>query len=110
MGLVDSVQVVENRSEAREYGLPANRYVFGFENKWIRGSAEERSELLGSANLQSLADLANSYSVVRAMRIVPFGIEEIAGLAAAIVAPLLPLALTIFSVEELLNHLIKTIF
>lgn len=98
------------RQGSAEYGLLANRYVFGFEEKWIRGSAPETSALLGTGDLQSLADLANSYSVVRQMRIVPFGPEEIMRLAAAAAAPLLPLTLLIFSVEELLIRLIKTIF
>jgi hypothetical protein len=98
------------RKGAAEYGLLANRYVFGFEEKWIRGGAPETSELLGTADLQSLADLGNSYSVVREMHIVPFGFDDITRLAAATAAPLLPLTLTIFSLEELLSRLIKAIF
>ena len=98
------------RKGAAEYGLLANRYVFGFEEKWMRDDAPETSELLGTADLQSMADLGNSYSVVREMRIVPFGLDDIARLAAATAAPLLPLTLTIFSLEELLSRLIKAIF
>ena len=93
-----------------EYDLLANRYLFGFEAKWTRGSAPEPRELLGTADIQSLADLANSYSVVRQMRLVPFGLEEIARLAAMAAAPLLPLALLAFSLEELLDRLFKTLF
>ena len=98
------------RKGSAEYGLLANRYVFGFEEKWIRGGTPETSELLGTADLQSLADLANSYSVVREMRIVPFGYEDILWLGAAAAAPLLPLALIIVSPEELLMRLIKVLF
>jgi len=97
------------RKGLAEYGLLANRYIFGFEQKWIGGGAEEASELLGAADIQSLADLANSYSVVRDMRIFPFGLRDIARLAAATAAPLLPLALTTFSLEELLTRLVKTV-
>jgi hypothetical protein len=99
-----------HRRGSAEYGLLANRYVFGFEEKWIRGGAEESTELLGTADLQSLADLGNSYSVVREMRIVPFGVHDITRLAAVTAAPLLPLMLTVFSLAELLNRLIKIIF
>ncbi|HTF66335.1 MAG TPA: hypothetical protein VK638_26980 [Edaphobacter sp.] len=98
------------REGAAEYGLLANRYVFGFEDKWIRGGVPEKTELLGTGDLQSLADLGNSYSVVREMRIVPFGLDDITRLAAATAVPLLPLMLTIFSLEELLSRLIKAIF
>jgi hypothetical protein len=98
------------RMGAAEYGLLANRYVFGFEDKWIRGGAPDVGELLGTGDIQSLADLANSYSVVREMRVVPFGLEDIARLAGATAAPLLPLMLTIFSLEELLVRLVKILF
>jgi hypothetical protein len=98
------------RQGSAEYGLLANRYVFGFEEKWIQGSAPETSKLLGTADIQSLADLANSYSVVRQTRIVPFGLEEITRLAAAAAAPLLPLTLLTLSIDELLNRVLKTLF
>jgi len=97
------------RQGSAEYGLLANQYVFGFEDKWMRGASPETSELLGTADLQSLADLGNSYTVVRKMRIILTGHEEIVRLAAATAAPLLPLALTTFSLEELMNRLIKII-
>ena len=99
---------------AAEYGLLANLYVFGFEDKWVRGATSGDSvaigELLGTADIQSLADLGNSYSAVREMRIVPFGLEDITRLALATAAPLLPLMLTIFSLEELVLKLIRFIF
>jgi hypothetical protein len=98
------------RHGSAEYGLLANQYVFGFEEKWMRGSAPETGELLGTADLQSLADLGNSYTVVRKMRVILIDHEEIVRLTAATAAPLLPLALTTFSLEELMVRLIKIIF
>jgi hypothetical protein len=95
------------RQGSAEYGLLANRYVFGFEEKWIRGGAPDPGELLGTGDIQSLADLGNSYAIVREMRIVPFGLKDIAQLAAATAAPLLPLTLTMFSLEEALTRLAK---
>ena len=56
-----------------EYGLLANRYVDGFEQKWVVGNTTEGDELLGTGDIQSLADLGNSYAVVKEMRAVPFG-------------------------------------
>lgn len=93
-----------------EYGALANRYTFQFEEKWIRSSVGEGRPILGTPDLQSLADLSNSYSVVEQMRIIPFGWKELAQLAAVAAAPLLPLAFTMFSVEETLKHLIKIFF
>jgi len=44
------------------------------------------------------------------MRPVPFGLDDITRLAAATAAPMLPLALTILSPEELIERVIKVIF
>jgi hypothetical protein len=92
------------------YGLLANRYVQGFEAKWIRDGGAQGDELLGTGDIQSLADLGNSYAIVQEMSIVPFGLKDIGRLAAVTAAPLLPLLLTIFSFEELVTRVIKIIF
>jgi hypothetical protein len=54
--------------------------------------------------------LANSYAVIRQMRLVPFGLDDVIRLAATTAAPLLPLGLIIFSPSELLSSLIKVLF
>jgi hypothetical protein len=97
------------REGLADYGLLAQRYVESFEQKWIRDPAYS-DELLGAADIQSLADLGNSYALVREMRSVPFGLEDVSRLAATTAAPLLPLLLTIFSLEELIMRIIKTAF
>jgi hypothetical protein len=48
--------------------------------------------------------------MVRDMRAVPFGLEDISRLAAATMAPLLPLLLTILSPEELLMRALEVVF
>ena len=97
------------RKGSTEYGLLANRYVFGFEEKWIR-RLPEAGEVLGTADLQSLADLGNSYAMVRQMRIVPFSLRDVTRLAILTAAPLLPLMLTVLSPQELLSRLLKVLF
>lgn len=97
------------RKGLAEYGLFAQRYVESFDHKWVRGTAVE-DELLGTGDIQSLADLANSYQVVREMQLVPFGLKDVSRLALATAAPLTPLLLTIFSFEELVLRIIKVVF
>jgi pimeloyl-ACP methyl ester carboxylesterase len=46
------------RKGLAEYGLLSQRYVENFEQKWVGGEPSE--ELLGAADIQSLADLGNS--------------------------------------------------
>jgi hypothetical protein len=96
------------RKGLADYGLLAQRYVQNFEQKWLLGNSTE--DPLGSADIQSLADLDNSFAIVREMRSIPFGLQDITRLAAATAAPLLPLLLTVFSPEELIMRIIKVVF
>jgi hypothetical protein len=64
---------------------------------------------LGSADIQSLADLDNSFAIVKEMKLVPFGMESVVRFIVVIALPLAPLALTMFSLEELLKRLIKVV-
>jgi hypothetical protein len=98
------------RKGLADYGLLAQRYVDGFEQKWVLADRAFPEDLLGAGDIQSLADLGNSYAMVRDMRPIPFGLEDISRLAAATAAPLLPLLLTIFSPEELVMRVIKVVF
>jgi hypothetical protein len=94
----------------REYGALAERYVREFDTKWLRGGAPADEALVGSGDIQSLADLANSFEVVRTMRFTPVTREALLRLVAATLAPLVPLALTMMSLEELLKQLLGIVF
>jgi hypothetical protein len=98
------------RKGAAEYGLLANRYLARFDDKWIRGGASETGELLGTNDIQSLADLDHVYSTVREMRLIPFETRDITRLAAATAAPLVPLLLTMYSVGDVGRLLMKMVF
>ena len=98
------------RKGLSDYGLLAQRYVAAFEQKWVAHGPTSGEDLLGSGDIQSLADLGNSYAVVSEMRLVPFGLQDITRMAAATTAPFLPLLLTIFSPEELIMRIIKVVF
>jgi len=95
------------RKGLADYGLFAQRYVESFDQKWIQRSPSE--ELLGTGDIQSLADLGNSYQVVREMRVVPFALQDVSRLAIATAVPLAPLLLTIFSFQELVTRVIKVV-
>jgi hypothetical protein len=84
------------------YMTLASRYVTSFERKWIGGESSE--ELLGTADLQSLADLSNSVSIVREMHIVPAGSRLLVNVVLVSVAPLVPLLLFEYSVIDLLQR------
>jgi hypothetical protein len=98
------------RAGLRDYGVLAQRYVKEFDEKWIRGVRDPAEPLVGSADVQSLADLANSFDVIRTMRFVPFSKETVFQLGVVTLAPLLPLTLTMISLEELLKRLLGAVF
>jgi len=97
------------RKGLAEYGLFAQRYVESFDQKWVRQTSPTE-ELLGTGDIQSLADLGNSYQVVREMRVVPFALQDVSRLAIATAIPLAPLLLTMFSFEELITRVLKVVF
>ena len=49
------------RAGLYEYGTLAQRYVREFEHKWLRGGAPADNLNISSADIQSLADLGNSF-------------------------------------------------
>jgi hypothetical protein len=109
--LVFAPQLAEvKRRGLREYGALAEHYVREFDTKWLRGGAPADEPLVGSGDIQSLADLGNSYEVVRTMRILPVTKDAILRLGIATLAPLVPLVLTMMPLEELLKTLLGILF
>jgi hypothetical protein len=97
------------RAGAREYGALAQKYARDFDQKWLRGGAPADETLLGSEDIESLADMANSFSVVHEMRWVPFTLRDAVQVAAISLLPLLPLTLTMFSFRDLLRHALRLV-
>jgi hypothetical protein len=98
------------RTGLREYGTLAERYVREFDTKWLRSGAPVDERLVGSADIQSLADLSNSFEVVRMMQIAPITRDALLRLVAATLAPIMPLLLTMMPLEELLKKLFGILF
>ena len=89
-----------------EYGALASRYVEGFDQKWLRGGAPPDEQLVGTGDIQSLNDLAGSFEIVHSMRPFPFDKTVLLQTAIAALAPLLPLTLTMISMEDLVKRLL----
>jgi hypothetical protein len=98
------------RVGGREYGRLAQRYVREFDRKWLRGGAPPDELLIGSSDIQSLADMGNSYDVIREMRWLPFNTKTVLQLGVMAIAPVLPLTLTMVPLDQLLDRLVKIIF
>ena len=109
--LVFAAQLAQaKRTGLREYGALAERYVREFDAKWLRGGAPADEPLVGSGDIQSLADKGTGYEVVRTMRSAPITRDAIIQLVAATLLPIAPLALTMMPLEELLKKLLGIVF
>jgi len=90
-----------------QYGTLASRYTRQFESKWASGAGGSQEPLLGTADIQSLADMGNSYELVRKMRVVPIELSDFIAIALPGVIPALPLAATVMPVGEILKQLLR---
>jgi hypothetical protein len=98
------------RTGLREYGHLSKQYIDEFDAKWIRAETAGAEPIVGSADVQSLADVANSFEIVRSMRIVPIARETLLQLVVMTLLPVAPLLLTMISPEELVSQLLKVVF
>jgi len=97
------------RNGLNEYMAMASRYVQAFDRKWIRDEKATGESQLGTADMQSLADLTNSVNVVREMQWIPGSRRLVLGLAAAVILPMLPLLLLKYPVGDLAAKLFQAL-
>jgi hypothetical protein len=97
------------RQGLRDFSSLANRYDYAFVEKWIRGRAPADEPLLGTGDIQSLADLGNSYQYARQMKPVPFDLRTIIQMSVLAAAPMLPLLPLVMPIADILKMLSKAL-
>lgn len=97
------------RVGSRDFGLLAERYARAFDAKWLHG-VPPGEPLLGNADFQSLADLSSANEIVQTMHVSLFSKDALLQFTGAIIAPILPLLLTVMPVEEMLRRLFGILF
>lgn len=98
------------RRGQEEFGTLATRYVRDFDAKWLRGGAPPDEPLIGSSDIQSLADLSGSIEVVNGMRMAPITRNDVLTLIAVTLLPIAPLLLTVMPVDALARGLLGVLF
>lgn len=98
------------REGLQQYGALELRYNRAFHEKWIEGKVEAGEPLLGSSDIQSLADLGNSFGFIHAMKAFPFSPKVMIQLAVMTVLPGLPLILLVVPIEKVLDTLAGAVF
>jgi hypothetical protein len=81
--------------------------VNDFEKKWLNAAAVPAEPLLGTSDLQSLADLSNSVGIVRNMRWVPVSTRLLVTVVIAALLPMLPLLLFKYPIAELVQRVLS---
>ena len=101
--------VATRRKGLIEYGALATRYAQLFQRKWVRPPELAGAELLGTGDIQSLADIGNSVDRIQSMKLFPIELADLRGLLIAALLPAIPLALTQFSLRDLLGIVSKVL-
>ena len=92
-----------------EYGRLATVYTQDFDRKWVHRTTAPTEPLLGTSDIQSLADMGNSFSYVNAMLIAPINKALVLQLAAQAALPLLPVILIGTPAPELIKAVVKMV-
>jgi hypothetical protein len=95
------------RSGLLRYGTLATEYTSSFQKKWIESPRPQDEELLGTGDIQSLADLGNSFSFIEKMGPLPTGHRTLIIFILACLIPMAPLLLTKMPLEEVVKMLVK---
>jgi hypothetical protein len=103
------ILVQTKRTGLYKYGSLATEYTSSFQKKWIETQPPREEALLGSGDIQSLADLGNSFSFIEKMGILPTDHRTPIAFAAACLIPMMPLLLTMMPLGELLGMLLKLV-
>lgn len=99
--------LVTKRQSLHQYGALATAYTGSFQRRWIKGENPEHEVLLGSSDIQSLADLGNSFHIIQDMKPLPIAPKDLIKLIVMALLPMASLLLSVMSPKELIQLLMK---
>jgi hypothetical protein len=97
------------RQGLHQYGTLSTSYTGSFHRKWIEGMNPDNEQLLGTGDIQSLADLGNSFAYIERMSALPIDIRTLIHLVLASLIPLAPLLLAVMPLKEIVKLLFKVL-
>jgi len=83
-----------------------SRYANAFDSKWLRKPESTDESLLGTSDIQSLADLQNSLRTIDSLKWIPVGRRLLLETVAAALIPMLPLLLIKYPFADLIQSFI----
>jgi hypothetical protein len=105
---VPQLNVAKKRGRA-DFAVLAARYTRRFDARWLGADADD-TQLLGTSDLQSLADLGNSYGVVQNMRLIPLSKKTAVALMLIATAAMLPAITAEIPIKEILLKVLSRVY
>src|SRR5262249_18766624 len=90
-----------------EYGTLGSEYTQAFHRRWIQRNGPAGEPRLAARDIQSLADLGNSFEIIRKMRVLPVETSDFLAMMLPGLVPAIPLAATIMPLGDILKSLLK---
>ena len=87
----------------------ATTYTAHFRGNGSTNQNPEHEPLLGTGDLQSLADLGNSYGFIAKMGLLPLDLRTVLHLIVASLLPMTPLLLTVMPLKDIVKLLVKAL-
>ena len=103
-----TLRIVRNKGLV-DYGNLARTYTESFDRKWVHTGDRSSEPLLGSSDIQSLADMGNSFHMVETMNIVPITKRLVLQIGAQAALPLVPVIILGTPTSQLVRAIIKMI-
>ena len=112
VGLIPLLTLVPKLSKVRragliDYGRLAHSYAALFDRKWVHAVQNPSESVLGTGDIQSLADMGNSFAFVDAMTIAPVTKRLMLQLAGQAALPLVPVIILGTPLPELVHAIVK---
>jgi hypothetical protein len=109
MGIFAGTLLKTKRRGLYQYGTLATTYTTRFHKRWIVGEDSSNEPLLGTGDIQSLADLGNSFQFIEKMNALPISPRTPIHLVLACLLPMAPLLLTVMPLKDILRLLLKVV-
>jgi hypothetical protein len=88
-----------------DFGTLIGFHDRAFDEKWVKSQGAQKTSLLGSPDVSSLAALAAAYEHVERMRLIPFDRKAVLVLIVSALIPMIPLVGTAIPLKEILAKL-----
>lgn len=103
-----TLRIVRNKGLV-EYGRLARTYTESFDRKWVHNDDRSSEPLLGTSDIQSLADMGNSFELVQAMNIAPITKRLVLQIAVQAALPMVPVIVVGTPTSQLVRAIIKMV-